>query len=304
MIKPILKTTFLVFLVGCSHGWKKTVPPFESRFDLDLALEKDREILKAQRDSFYEQIQRIDDYFGVQDYHKVKIEVKPYTEKPFETSCARIYGPYHLYAHSPGSYPQADGGVGAKLNPYCATKKDADLIPTLLHEYVHSRQLLLVDSREKSELWGWEGVAGFLSGEARIEALPEDIAASKKSEDYLDVCAKSLTESQSYRWGPRIIAYLEKQLPGIGLSLSKTRSLKELTLALKERAISCLIPREILEASAGSPELPPHVGVEKKGDHPFDPDGGRTVGVAVDSRRDRREKARYFTGRRSSTFRM
>ncbi|MFN8790484.1 MAG: hypothetical protein ACK5Y2_03400 [Bdellovibrionales bacterium] len=290
MIKLFGSLVLFAWLAGCAQVWKKPIPSFESRFNLEIPLEKDRQNFKAEQDSFYEQVQRIDDYFGVHDYHRVKIEVRPFSEKPFETSCARIYGPYHVYAHSPGSYPQADGGVGAKLNAFCTTKKDSDLIPTLLHEYVHGRQLLLVDSRERSELWIWEGVAGFLSGEVRIEALSDDVTASKKSDDYLDVCAKSLTESQSYRWGPRIIAYLEKQLPGIGFSLSKARNLKELTLVLKERGISCLIPREILETSAVSSELPPHVRVEEKGNHPFDPNSGRPMGVAVDSGRDRREK--------------
>jgi hypothetical protein len=184
-------------------------------------------------------------YFWVKLNKPVRVEVLPYKKNPEFKNCARIYGPYRIYAHSLQSLKNMPKAKRASYSKFCFKKTYDDLYTTLIHEFIHSLTHINTNTGEIPK-WIWEGISVSLSGETNsLNWKTRTINALKKYES-IDICKYNISSRDVYSIGGAIISYLENKYLKLVQYLRKDINFKKASSFLKEYRQSCIVNTNLI----------------------------------------------------------
>lgn len=247
---------FLVFF-GCS------TPPLRLSsndfVEFESELHEDSEFIHSNKFWLTTEFQKMNDYFELERSGKVKIQILPYFRNSEFKNCARVYGTSRIYAHSPKSLEVGDLRSG--INSYCLGQGYSGLKFTLVHEFIHTRTLLLTGDVQLPP-WLWEGAAVALSGEVHLTRRRNEIFNELKAITSLNVCSNEEMNKKPYHYGGSVLYFLEAKQPGfvkkLILLFSKAeKEAKKLHLGsfLSENELTCQISSGDLISSLSSKKV-------------------------------------------------
>lgn len=234
-----------IAILGCATSQNQQTNTDLADFKTELSV--DREFVDHNKTWINSEFMRINEYLEIAESPVVEIEIFPFHRNPDFKNCARIYGSKRIYAHSPSSLKSQHSKSG--INPYCFNKTYSDLKFTLVHEYVHTRILLLLGENHLPK-WVWEGIAVSLSGELYLTNLRHEAIDTLNSTNSINACEENAFNRKPYQLGGMMLAYLEKTEPGfIRQLILKYQNNKELDLneILSKRLPGCSISSKSLK---------------------------------------------------------
>jgi len=193
-------------------------PAQANNFVFEADLKIDRDFLKDNQKRLLSEYSRLLKYFKVKLRKPVVIQVMPYQKNINFKNCARIYGPYKIYSHSPNSLKKMPMDERASYNSECFRSNYDDLYLTLIHEFTHSLTHINTNTG-KIPKWIWEGIAVAVSGEMSTVKWKKRI--TKKLENYqeINLCQSNILENDIYYVSGATIGYLESRNPKFILKL-------------------------------------------------------------------------------------
>jgi hypothetical protein len=244
MFREAVLPIHLTFLIGCQTTSTNTMKPELAQFN--TLLEMDRQFIEEHRETLLAEFSRLNKYFGISAPHPVSVEIFPIEKNPEFKNCARIYGPNRIYIHSPASI--ATDSLASALNPYCRSKTYSDLTFTIIHEYIHSRVLVLL-GKNHLPTWIWEGISVALSGELNATKFHTETVNVLSKFDKLNLCNHDEMNRYPYQLGGAALFYLEASKPGfIKNMITSIRNEQRISIVqlLIQNGFGCEIPSQTI----------------------------------------------------------
>ena len=213
-------------------------------FIFETELDIDKKFIVDKKESLLRKYKELQKYFWVRLNKPVRVEVLPYKRNLEFKNCARIYGPYRIYAHSPQSLKEMPEDERAGYNKFCFKKTYGDLYTTLIHEFTHSLTHINTNTG-KIPKWIWEGIAVSMSGEMDGNNWKKRVLNNLKNYKVINICKTNISSRDVYSVGGATISYLESKYPKLTLKLvqhlRKDVDFKKADSFFKEYKQSCKI---------------------------------------------------------------
>lgn len=222
---------FLLLLLFTTHAFS-----FEIRYE---AIQKeDLRFVKENRDKLHQAFLEIIQYFAGDQTRKILVEILPFTKNKSFKSCARIYGPHRIYAHSP-KYLQdnKEAAITSGINRFCTERNYNDLFYTLIHEFIHTETLIL--TKDAPPRWIWEGIAVALSGQLSTSYGKSCLKKISKRET-INAC-KEFEKIHEYMEAGPLFHYYESKKKGFIINFLKRNefTLQAMAKYIKENSLQC-----------------------------------------------------------------